>query len=123
MALKLYSISDGVRHSVINDNNEKLGIIEKFFMDMETGRVIFAILSYGKSFSRKKFFAVPWELLDFSIQDTCFVLNVPEALIREKTGCPTANQVFESIDTSAVIYECTIEDRWDEKGQKTVMST
>jgi hypothetical protein len=53
----------------MNDKGENLGKIEEFLIDLDTGRIMYAILSYGGFPNRSKFFTVPFELLRFSVHD------------------------------------------------------
>jgi sporulation protein YlmC with PRC-barrel domain len=61
----------------MNNKGENLGKIDEFLIDLETGRIIYAILSYGGFPNRSKFFTVPFELLSFSVDDKKYVLDVP----------------------------------------------
>lgn len=47
-------------------NHEKVGNIQEIVIDIETGRVAYAVLSFGGLFGYgDKFFAVPWEEFSF----------------------------------------------------------
>jgi hypothetical protein len=117
VTLKLYPVHGSIKFYVINDINEKLGTIQEFLLDLETGRVMYAILACENLISSRKFLAVPWELLDFSTLDGHFTLNVPRAIIEKEKGCSTRDRVLETLDTSWLgeIYECYFrEPKWEE---------
>lgn len=47
-------------------DHKKVGNIEEIVIDIETGRVAYAVLSFGGFFGHgDKFFAVPWEEFSF----------------------------------------------------------
>jgi sporulation protein YlmC with PRC-barrel domain len=49
---------------VVNGQGEKLGKIEDLMIDLKSGRIVCAVLSFGGTFGLgNKFFAIPWELL------------------------------------------------------------
>jgi PRC-barrel domain len=117
MALQLYPVNSGTTHNVINDNDEQLGTIQHFLVDMETGRIMYAVLMSNKIASRNKLFAVPWEILDFSSQRNHFILNVPQAIVEKKIGYISVDQLLQTVDTSWLgeVYEYYYrEPRWEE---------
>src|SRR5215813_352584 len=62
---------------VRNSAGEDLGKIEEIMIDIPTGRVAYAVLSFGGFLGMgNKLFAVPWEALRVNERDHEFVLNV-----------------------------------------------
>jgi hypothetical protein len=50
---------------VYNGNDEKLGDIKEFMLEMDTGTVAYAVLSFGGFLGLgEKLFAVPWDALE-----------------------------------------------------------
>ena len=63
--------------SVHNLQGEHLGDNKEFMLDMRTGKVAYAVLSFGGVFSiGEKLFAVPWDVLKLDTENKRFVLDV-----------------------------------------------
>jgi len=88
-----------LKNNVMNDNGENLGRIEEFTVDIETGRISYAILSFGGFPNRTKYFAVPLELLNYSTHDKKFILNVPRDIIAKGPGYDDMGKLLETMDT------------------------
>ena len=74
---------DGVRNAA----GEDLGKIEDFMIDLENGRVAYAVLSFGGFLGMgNKLFAVPWQAMTLDTADHKFVLNVDKELLKKAPG-------------------------------------
>jgi sporulation protein YlmC with PRC-barrel domain len=74
---------DGVRNAA----GEDLGKIEEFMIDLETGRVAYAVLSFGGFLGMgNKLFALPWDALDLDTDEHKFVLNVDKEVLKKAPG-------------------------------------
>ena len=63
--------------NVVNHNDESLGDIKEIMLDMRSGRVAYAVLSFGGLLGMgDKLFAVPWSALKLDTVNKRFVLNV-----------------------------------------------
>lgn len=82
-------VRDLVNRGVMNDEGEKLGRINTIAVNMESGHIAYAVLSFGAFPNRTKLFAVPWELLTFSPHDRRFILNVPRKILQFGLGFDT----------------------------------
>jgi sporulation protein YlmC with PRC-barrel domain len=72
---------------VRNPAGEDLGRIEEIMMDAPTGRVAYAVLSFGGFLGiGGKLFAVPWKALALNENDHEFVLNVDRHLLETAPG-------------------------------------
>jgi sporulation protein YlmC with PRC-barrel domain len=81
--------SDVKGHKVVNKNAEDLGKIDDYMLDLETGRIAYAVLSFGGWFGvGNKLFAVPWSA--FTVQlfenDLRIVLNVDKEILKKAEG-------------------------------------
>jgi sporulation protein YlmC with PRC-barrel domain len=47
MVLELNPTNSLLKHGVMNDKGDNLGKIEELLIDLETGRIMYEILSYG----------------------------------------------------------------------------
>ena len=99
MAANLYPISNLLKNGVMNDTGENLGRIEEFMVDIETGRISYGILTFGGFPNRTKYFAVPWELVNYSTHDRKFILNVPRDTILKGAGYDDISKLLETMDT------------------------
>ena len=77
------SLTDRVRNSA----GEDLGKIEEIMIDIPTGRVAYAVLSFGGFLGLgDKLFAVPWQALTVNERDHIFILNVDRKRLQEAPG-------------------------------------
>ena len=61
---------------VVNAKNEDLGTIEDIMIDVQRGRVAYAVMSCGGFLGMgDKLFAVPWNALTLDANRHCFVLD------------------------------------------------
>ena len=72
---------------VVNDAGENLGEIKHIMLDVPSGRVAYAVLSFGGFLGMgDKLFAIPWEALELDTENKCFVLNVDKEHLRQAPG-------------------------------------
>lgn len=72
---------------VINTQSEKLGTLEDIMIDVRTGRVAYAVLSFGGILGMgEKLFAIPWSALTLDADQKCFVLDVPKERLEQAPG-------------------------------------
>ncbi len=74
-------------HRIVNHQNEDLGKIEELMVDLETGRIAYAVLSFGGFLGLgDKLFAVPWSALTFDTDEKKIVLNVNKEWLKRAPG-------------------------------------
>ena len=72
---------------VVNGANEDIGTIEDFMIDLESGRVNYAVLSFGGFLGMgDKLFAIPYEALKMDSENERFVLDVPKERLEKAPG-------------------------------------
>jgi sporulation protein YlmC with PRC-barrel domain len=72
---------------VRNSAGEDLGKIEEIMLDVPTGRVAYAVLSFGGFLGMgDKLFAIPWEALTLDEREHQFVLNVSRKQLENAPG-------------------------------------
>ena len=72
---------------VYNRQGEKLGSIKDLMMDIHSGRVCYAVLSFGGFLSLgEKLFAVPWSALTLDTENKRFILNVEADRLKNAPG-------------------------------------
>jgi len=72
---------------VTNPEGENLGEIKELMIDLENGRVAYAVLQFGGFLGMgDKLFAVPWEALQLSTEEHKFYLDVPKDRLKHAPG-------------------------------------
>ncbi len=72
---------------VINHQNEDLGKIHELVIDAQSGRVAYAVLSFGGFLGMgTKLFAMPWGAFEFSATENKLVLNVYKEKLKAAPG-------------------------------------
>jgi sporulation protein YlmC with PRC-barrel domain len=78
--------------NVHNVQDEHLGDIKEIMLDMRTGKVAYAVLSFGGVFTiGEKLFAVPWSALKLDTVNKRFVLNVAKDRFKNAPGFDSDN--------------------------------
>jgi len=73
--------------SVRNAAGEDLGTIDEIMIDIPSGRVAYAVLSFGGFLGMgDKLFAVPWSALKVDEDEKCFILNIDKRTVEEAPG-------------------------------------
>ncbi|MFC6519680.1 PRC-barrel domain-containing protein [Undibacterium arcticum] len=76
-----------IGNDVYNEKEEDLGDIKEIMMDTRTGRVNYAVLSFGGFLGMgEKLFAVPWGALKLDTQHERFILNVDKDRLKDAPG-------------------------------------
>jgi surface antigen len=74
-------------NSVQNSAGENLGKIDEIMIDLPTGRVAYAVLSFGGILSMgNKLFAVPWGALRVDEDEKCFIMDVEKRTLETAPG-------------------------------------
>lgn len=72
---------------VVNKNGDDLGDIKDIMLDMRSGRVAYAVLSFGGFLGMgEKLFAVPWSALKLDAANKRFVLDVEKDRLESAPG-------------------------------------
>jgi sporulation protein YlmC with PRC-barrel domain len=72
---------------VVNGKGEKVGKIEEIMIDTRSGRVAYAVLSFGGILGiGDKLFAVPWNALKLDPDNKQFVFNVEKERLEKAPG-------------------------------------
>ena len=79
--------SDVVGMDVHNTSDEDLGEIEDLMVDLNSGRIGYAVLSFGGVLGvNEKLFAVPWQTLKLDAKGEKLVLSVPKDKLANAPG-------------------------------------
>jgi sporulation protein YlmC with PRC-barrel domain len=72
---------------VVNLQNEDLGKIEHLMIDLATGRIAYAVLTFGGFLGMgDKLFAIPWSALTVDTVEKRFILKVDKELLKLAPG-------------------------------------
>jgi sporulation protein YlmC with PRC-barrel domain len=81
------SASTMIGDDVQNRAGEDLGQIEEIMLDVNEGRVSYAVLSFGGFLGiGDKLFAVPWDALRLDPDDEVFILDVDQERLENAPG-------------------------------------
>ena len=81
-----------IGNDVYNKDGEDLGDIKEFMVDMATGRIAYAVLSFGGVLGLgDKLFAVPWAALALDTVNKRFTLNAPKSALQDAPGFDKAH--------------------------------
>jgi sporulation protein YlmC with PRC-barrel domain len=72
---------------VKNSAGEDLGKVDEIMIDLPSGRVAYAVLSFGGILRiGNKLFAIPWDALRLDEDQKCFILDVDKATLESAPG-------------------------------------
>jgi sporulation protein YlmC with PRC-barrel domain len=78
--------------NVVNHQGEDLGKIEEIMIDLDRGRIAFAVLSFGGFLGMgDKLFAIPWQAFTVDTAQKRLVLNAKKELLEKATGFDKSN--------------------------------
>lgn len=73
--------------SVVNRQGEMLGEIQDIMIDVPSGRVAYAVLSFGGFLGMgDKLFAIPWKALTLDAENEQFILDAPKERLESAPG-------------------------------------
>ncbi|MGF6149067.1 PRC-barrel domain-containing protein [Pseudomonas fluorescens] len=76
-----------IGNDVYNHKEENLGDIKEIMLDLHSGRVAYAVLSFGGFLGMgEKLFAVPWSALTLDTMNKRFVLSVDKERLANAPG-------------------------------------
>jgi sporulation protein YlmC with PRC-barrel domain len=72
---------------ILNRAGEQLGSLKELVIDLEDGRIAYAVLSFGGILGKgDKLFAIPWEALILNPKDRTFILDVKKEVLKQAPG-------------------------------------
>lgn len=84
---KVLSASSLMTDKVVDPVGETLGDIKELMIDLQDGRIAYAVLSFGGILGLgDKLFAIPWEALTLDTDRKVFVLNVDKETLEQAPG-------------------------------------
>ena len=84
---QVLSATSLVGNKVINRSGQELGSIKELMIDLDEGRVAYAVLSFGGLMGiGDKLFAIPWEALDLDTEQHAFILSIDKEALENAPG-------------------------------------
>ena len=84
---RVMSASSLTGDKVINSAGEDIGKINEIMIDTPTGRVAYAVLSFGGFLGMgDKLFAIPWNRLSLDEDNKCFLLDIDKETLKRAPG-------------------------------------
>ena len=76
-----------VGNDVYNCQHEDIGDIKEIMLDMNSGKVCYAVLSFGSFLGMgEKLFAVPWGALKLDTENKRFILDIDKDRLKDAPG-------------------------------------
>jgi sporulation protein YlmC with PRC-barrel domain len=84
---KVLSASTLIGDNIENPQGEKLGKLEEIMIDLQSGKIAYAVLSFGGFLGMgEKLFALPWQTLHVDEQRRCIILNANKEQFKNMPG-------------------------------------
>jgi sporulation protein YlmC with PRC-barrel domain len=81
------SVTALIRDRVTNREGEELGTIKDLMLDVHSGRVAYAVLSFGGVLGMgDKLYAIPWSALTLDQSSNAFTLDASREMLRHAPG-------------------------------------
>ena len=75
------------QYDVVNKKHEDMGQVQTFVIDMHEGLIAFVLVSFGGTLGfGDKWFALPWDALQWYPETMKFVLDMPEEVLKNAPG-------------------------------------
>jgi len=84
---RVLSATTIIDDKVVSTIGEDLGTLKELMLDLDDGRINYAVLSFGGFLGLgDKLFAIPWEALTLNAEDHTFVLDVDKERLENAPG-------------------------------------
>lgn len=84
---RVLSATTLIGDDVKNPEGENLGKLKEIMLDVNSGRIAYAVLSFGGFMGLgDKLFAVPWQALGLDTEEHALILDVDKETLREAPG-------------------------------------
>jgi sporulation protein YlmC with PRC-barrel domain len=92
LSKRLLSASSLASDDVYNPKGDKLGSIKELMLDIDSGKICYAVLSFGGFLSLgEKLFAVPWSALKVDTENQRLVMDTDEERLKTAPGFDADN--------------------------------
>lgn len=85
--VKFLSTNSLIGTDIVNGRGEHLGDLEEIMLDLDSGSVAYAVLSFGGILGLgDKLFALPWQALEVDQESEEIILDVDKQLLENAPG-------------------------------------
>ncbi len=75
------------QYDVVNKKGQDMGQVQNFVVDMVAGRIAFVVVAFGGMLGiSDKWFAMPWDILTWSVENKKFILDMSNETLKEAPG-------------------------------------
>ena len=84
---EVLSATTMIGDKIVNPKGEDLGKLEELMIDLDQGRIAYAVLSFGGILGvGDKLFAIPWDAMKLDPDHKQFILNVDKEKLSQAPG-------------------------------------
>jgi sporulation protein YlmC with PRC-barrel domain len=84
---QVFQATKMIASKVVNPAGEELGTLKDLVIDLEDGRIAYAVLSFGGFLGMgDKYFAIPWEAFVLNAKDSTLILDVDSEVLKAAPG-------------------------------------
>ena len=84
---RVLSATTLIGDDVKNAQGENLGKLEEIMLDVNTGKIAYAVLSFGGFLGLgDKLFAIPWQAFSLNAEEHSLVVNVNKSVLEKAPG-------------------------------------
>ncbi|MGA2131762.1 MAG: PRC-barrel domain-containing protein [Bryobacteraceae bacterium] len=115
---RVLSASTLVGDKVQNAAGESLGKVDEIMIDVPSGRIAYAVLSFGGVLGMgNKLFAVPWSALQVDEDEKCFILEADKSTLETAPGFDKDNwpDMADTTWASGIFAHYRVNPYWDEE--------
>ena len=87
MTVNTLSATSLMGTKVVNLRGEDIGKLEEIMLDLDSGRVSYAVLSFGGFMGMgDKLFAIPWQGFTVDTEEEQLILNIDKEILKNSEG-------------------------------------
>ena len=84
---RVLAVKKIVGNKVLSTAGEELGNLKELVIDLDDGRIAYAVLSFGGFLGLgDKLFAIPWEALIMDVEESTFILDLDKEVLKHAPG-------------------------------------
>ena len=106
---------------VRNSAGEDLGVVDELMIDLGSGRIAYAVVSFGGVLRMgNKLFAVPWNAMQVDEDEKCLILNIDKRTLETAPGFDKDNwpDMADVSWGSSVYKHYGATPYWDERSEE-----
>lgn len=87
-ASRMFRADKIIGDDILNSDGSEIGEIEDLIIDPESGRIVYAVISFGELFDFKsvKIFVIPWKALQYDKEKETLKIDITEQRLKKAPG-------------------------------------